>query len=168
MSKVIKYSNPTASGLPFAISRRDFGFEPLDRIFDEMFSSFIPAEWSKTFGVTPFGDHAYPKVNVVDYDDHVEIEAELAGYAKSDISVEVVEEGVLCITGNKSTKTETGDDKRYLRRELKRSHFSRSFTLGDQLDQKSVTAKFDNGILYVTINKLQKTEPQQRTKVEIK
>lgn len=162
MSKLVKYHNP------FAISREHFGFAPIDKVFDEIFNTMVPPEWKQTFGVTPFKDNAYPKVNVVDYDDRVEIEAELAGYSKTDISVEVVEDGVLCVSGEKSSKTESGDGKKYLHQELKRSHFSRSFTLGDQLDQKSVSAKFQDGILYVTINKLQKTEPQQRTKVEIK
>ena len=160
MTKLIRYN-------PFSISREHFGFEPIDKVFDEIFNSMASPEWKQTFGVTPFKNNAYPKVNVVDYNDKVEIEAELAGYSKSDISVEVVEDGILCVSGEKSSKTESGD-KKYLHQELKRSHFSRSFTLGDQLDQKSVSAKFEDGILYVTIKKMQKTEPQQRTKVEIK
>jgi HSP20 family protein len=55
------------------------------------------------------------------------------------------------------------DDKestgKYIRRELKHSSFKRSFTLGDQIDRTNPTAKFENGLLKVTLLKVKPTIP---------
>jgi len=72
----------------------------------------------------------------------------------------------LTISGGASQLNEQTDKSVYLLRELKRSSFSRSFKLGDQLDASAVGAKFDNGLLTVTIQKLTK-EPESK-KVTIK
>ncbi len=50
------------------------------------------------WGAEPFGKAAYPKVNVISHDESVTIEAELAGYKKDEIDIEV-KEGVLTISG---------------------------------------------------------------------
>ena len=89
----------------------------------------------------------------------------MAGYTKNDIDISV-QDGVLTITGKASQHTEHTDSAVYLLRELKRSAFSRSFKLGDQLDVSDVDAKFDNGLLTITIQKLTK-EPETK-KVMIK
>ena len=116
-------------------------------------------------GVEPFGKAAYPKVNVISNDDSVVIEAELAGYKKDEIDIEV-KEGVLTISGGASQLSEQTDKVVYLLRELKRSSFSRSFKLGDQLDASKIDAKFNNGLLTITLQRLTK-EPESQ-KVTIK
>ena len=55
---------------------------------------------NETVGVNPFGNSAYPKVNVYEYDEKVGIIAEI-WFDKKDLDVEV-EEGVLTISGDKS------------------------------------------------------------------
>jgi HSP20 family protein len=84
---------------------------------------------------------------------------------KDEIDIEV-KEGVLTISGGASQLNEQTDKSVYLLRELKRSSFSRSFKLGDQLDASEVDAQFNNGLLTVTIQKLTK-EPASK-KVTIK
>jgi HSP20 family protein len=133
-------------------------------MFDEFARKDFP-EFFQHFGAEPFGKSAYPKVNVITNDEAVTIEAELAGYKKDEIDIEV-KEGVLTISGGTSQLNEQTDKVVYLLRELKRSSFSRSFKLGDQLDASDVDAKFDNGLLTITIQKLQK-EPESK-KVTIK
>jgi HSP20 family molecular chaperone IbpA len=133
-------------------------------MFDEITRRDYP-ELFQHLGAEPFGKSAYPKVNVITNDEAVVIEAELAGYKKDEIDIEV-KEGVLTISGGTSQLNEQTDKVVYLLRELKRSSFSRSFKLGDQLDESEVNAKFDNGLLTITIQKLQK-EPESK-KVTIK
>ena len=133
-------------------------------MFDEITRRDFP-ELFQHFGAEPFGKSAYPKVNVITNNEAVVIEAELAGYQKDEIDIEV-KEGVLTISGGTSQLNEQTDKVVYLLRELKRSSFSRSFKLGDQLDVSRVGAKFDNGLLTITIQKLEK-EPESK-KVMIK
>jgi HSP20 family protein len=146
------------------LNNRDNFISTFDKMFDEFARKDFP-EFFQHFGAEPFGKSAYPKVNVITNDEAVTIEAELAGYKKDEIDIEV-KEGVLTISGGTSQLNEQTDKVVYLLRELKRSSFSRSFKLGDQLDASDVDAKFDNGLLTITIQKLQK-EPESK-KVTIK
>lgn len=146
------------------LNNRDNFISTFDKMFDEFARKDFP-EFFQHFGAEPFGKAAYPKVNVITNDEAVVIEAELAGYKKDEIDIEV-KEGVLTISGGTSQLNEQTDKVVYLLRELKRSSFSRSFKLGDQLDASDVDAKFDNGLLTITIQKLQK-EPESK-KVTIK
>ena len=146
------------------LNSRDNFLSTFDKMFDEITRRDFP-ELFQHFGAEPFGKSAYPKVNVITNDEAVVIEAELAGYKKDEIDIEV-KEGVLTISGGTSQLNEQTDKVVYLLRELKRSSFSRSFKLGDQLDASEVNAKFDNGLLTITIQKLQK-EPESK-KVTIK
>ena len=146
------------------LNSRDNFLSTFDKMFDEITRRDFP-ELFQHFGAEPFGKSAYPKVNVITNNEAVVIEAELAGYQKDEIDIEV-KEGVLTISGGTSQLNEQTDKVVYLLRELKRSSFSRSFKLGDQLDVSRVGAKFDNGLLTITIQKLEK-EPESK-KVTIK
>ena len=146
------------------LNNRDNFISTFDKMFDEIARTSFP-ELYQNLGVEPFGKSSYPKVNVISDDDSVLIEAELAGYKREDIDISV-QDGVLTISGKTSQHAEQTDKAVYLLRELKRSSFSRSFKLGDQLDVSDVDAKFDNGLLTISIQKLTK-EPETK-KVMIK
>jgi HSP20 family protein len=146
------------------LTNRDNFIGTFDKMFDDMTRNSFP-ELFEHLGVEPFGKAAYPKVNVISNDTSVLIEAELAGYKKDEIDISV-QDGVLTISGKASQSTEQTDNVVYLLRELKRSAFSRSFKVGDQLDASDVDAKFNNGLLTITIQKLTK-EPETK-KVTIK
>ncbi len=146
---------------------RDEFLTPFDRIFDEFFAANVP-NFSQDFGVDFFEKGSYPKVNIIDFSDKIVIEAEVPGLDKSDVNVEV-ESNVLTILGNKSTTVDT-DSKNtgtYIRRELKRSSFRRSFTLGDNLAKDNIDAKFENGILLVTLPKIKPNKPEVK-KITVK
>ena len=104
---------------------------------------------------------AYPKVNVYEYDDRIGIIAEIPGLKKKQLNIEV-EDGVLTISGDKHGIL---DDKgaTVLRRELKASSFKRSFELGDLLDTDSINASFDDGILSISIDKVEPEKPKKKS-----
>jgi HSP20 family protein len=132
------------------LNNRENFISTFDKMFDEITRRDFP-ELFQHWGAEPFGKAAYPKVNVISHDESVTIEAELAGYKKDEIDIEV-KEGVLTISGGASQLNEQTDKSVYL--------------LGDQLDASAVDAQFDNGLLTVTIQKLTK-EPASK-KVTIK
>jgi HSP20 family protein len=141
---------------------RDNLLNTFDRFFDEAFRGHFP-EFHKTFGIDPFSKSAYPKVNVISFDDRIEIEAEIAGYNRDDVSVEVENE-VLSIVGKASHQHEQTDKSVYLLRELKRSSFSRSFRLDDQLDSDNINAAFKDGLLTLVIPRKKQVEPEVKVK----
>ena len=137
---------------------RDTFLTPFDKMFDAMVESQFP-EVVKQVGVKPYQGSAYPKVNVYEYDDKIGIVAEIPGLDKKQLNVEV-EEGTLTISGDKHNTFED-DGAKVLRRELKQSSFKRSFELGDQLDGDNIDASFKDGVLIVTIPKIEPEKPKK-------
>jgi len=142
---------------------RDEFLTPFDSLFDRVFGSQIPS-FSKEFGPDFFQKGSYPKVNVIDYKNHIEIVAEIPGLSKDNVTVNV-QGNTLTISG---TKTNSGKEEGlYILRELKHSSFKRSFSLGENIDTENIDAAFDNGILKVTLKKVVPSKPDVR-KIEIK
>jgi HSP20 family protein len=77
-----------------------------------------------------------------------------------------VEEGILTISGDKHSVWDE-DGAKVLRKELKASSFKRSFTLGDLLDGDNISANFKDGILSISIPKIEPKQPKV-TNVKIK
>ena len=146
------------TGIPY-FDRDDF-LTPFDKMFDTMVESQFP-EVVKSVGVKPYQGSAYPKVNVYEYEDKVGVVAEIPGLDKKQLDV-AVEDGVLTISGDKHSAFED-DGAKVIRRELKQSSFKRSFELGDQLDGENVSAKFKDGILSVSIPKIEPEVPKKHS-----
>jgi HSP20 family protein len=146
------------TGIPY-FDRDDF-LTPFDKMFDQMVESQFP-DVVKQVGVKPYAGSAYPKVNVYEYEDKVGIVAEIPGLDKKQLDVEV-EDGVLTISGDKHSAFENTGAK-VLRRELKQSSFKRSFELGELLDGKNISANFKDGILSVSVPKIEPEKPKKHT-----
>jgi len=156
MNKVLLNRN-----LPF-FDRDDF-LTPFDKMFDNLVETQFP-DIVKQVGVKPYQGSAYPKVNVYEYDDKIGIIAEIPGLNKKQLNVEV-EDGVLTIAGDKHSTFEN-DGAKVIRRELKQSSFKRSFELGELLDGDNINASFKDGILSVSIPKMEPEKPK-KTNVKI-
>ena len=142
------------------VIRRDDFLAPFDKMFDSMFQTNFP-EVAQTVGVNPFSSTAYPKVNVYEYEDKVGVVAEIPGIDRTNLDVEV-EEGVMTIKGSKHGFDED-TQATVLRRELKHSAFERKFTLGESLDGDSIKANFKDGILSVSVPKVEPKKPKKHT-----
>ena len=160
MSSLIRRKNFAPRGIT-----RDEFLTPFDRVFDDMFSNMFPT-FSRDFGEDFFVKGSYPKVNVVNREGSIDIEAAIPGMNKDDVTVEITE-GTLTIQGH-SNQHEDIDDAQYVRREIKRSAFQRSFKLGENLNHNSITAKYDNGILTLNIPKITPDDTKPATqRIEI-
>ena len=149
------------SALPArTVSKREF-LTPFDEIFNNLMGDMFPSI-QEEFGENFFAQGSYPKCNVLNFDDRVEIEAAIPGLTKEDVTVEVVD-GVLTIKAESNQRANV-EDSQYVKREVKRSAFARSFRLGDNLVEDSITGAFENGILTLTLPKVQPTqiEPEVR------
>ena len=149
---------------PFPVIDRDSFLTPFDKMFDQIVEASFP-DVTRSVGVKPFQGTAYPKVNVYEYDDKIGIVAEIPGLKKDQLNIEV-EDGVLTISGDKHGITEE-DGAKILRRELKSSSFKRSFQLGELLNGEKVKANFNDGILSISIPKVEPEKPQ-KTFIKIK
>ena len=138
---------------------RDSFLTPFDKMFDQMVESQFP-DVVRQVGIKPYGNTAYPKVNVYEYDDKVGIVAEIPGLDKKQLNVEV-EDGVLTISGDKHSAFEN-EGAKILRKELKESSFKRQFELGELLDGDNISANFKDGILSISVPKTEPEKPQKK------
>ena len=99
-----------------------------------------------------------PSVDVTEDEGNYIVTAELPGTKREDVTVELEDE-VLTIRGEKRNER---DEKKEKRRIVERSYgtFSRSFTLPSNADGERISAKFENGVLTVTIAKRPETKPR--------
>jgi HSP20 family protein len=130
-----------------------------------MMSDNFPA-FTKDFGVDFFGKSSYPKVDIIDNNDSIEIHAEIPGLGKEDVEIKVEHGNILSIRGGVKKTQENSSPRSYICKELKRSSFARKFALDETLDAKSIEAKFFNGILEITIPKI--TKKVENDVIEIK
>ena len=86
-----------------------------------------------------------------------ELDLELPGYGKEEIKVSL-ENGYLTVSAERQNKEEEG--KKYLRREI-REQTSRSYYVGNDITREQIKAKYNNGILTLTVPKKgpEKKEP---------
>lgn len=124
--------------------------------FDSMFKDF-------------FGDEMSMKnlrVDIREKENEYILEADFPGMKKEDINIDY-SKGYLTISGEKKTeKEETEKKENYIRKERSYEKTSRSFYVGD-INKDEIKAKFENGVLEITIPKEQKTI-QENSKIEIK
>ena len=95
------------------------------------------------------------------------LEAELPGFNKGDIHVEV-QDGVLTISAKHEEKQDEKDEKsgKYVRRERRYGSYQRSFNLNG-VDAKNIQGAYENGVLKLTLPKEQPTVPETH-RIEIK
>jgi HSP20 family protein len=93
--------------------------------------------------------HWSPQVEVRQNGNQLTVCADLPGLSAKDIDIEV-EDGILTISGERHQSSE---DKKegYYRSERSYGSFSRSIALPDGVDESQIRAKFDNGVLEVTV-----------------
>jgi len=99
------------------------------------------------------------KVDISEDEGAFHLDAELPGIPKEKIFLNI-EDDVLTIKAER-TQEKTENKKDYHRIERSYGSFSRSFNIGELIDQEHIGASFDNGILHVT---LPKAQPVKKTK----
>ena len=146
------------------ISKREF-LTPFDELFNSMLGDVFPT-LHQEFGENFFLQGSYPKVNVITTDENILIEAAIPGLGKDDVDVEI-DNGILTIRGESNQHNDITDSQ-YVKREIKRSAFQRSFRIDDDLDEGAITGTYERGVLTLTIPKIVPThEETQVRKIEI-
>jgi HSP20 family protein len=100
-----------------------------------------------------------PAMDLVERDDHYVLSVDLPGLSEADVNVEL-QDNVLTISGERKQEQERKADG-YYRLERAFGSFSRSLTLPEGVDADAVTAKFDDGVLEVSVPKPVERKPRR-------
>lgn len=107
-------------------------------------------------------DTFMPGIDISETDDQFHITAELPGMKKEDIDINL-ENRRLTISGERKFENEE-KGKTYHRVETSYGSFNRSFQLPDNVDENSISATYENGLLNITIDK---DEEKVKKQIEI-
>jgi len=128
-----------------------------DQSFDRLINRFLGSEVS--FG--PFRDWVEnrPAVNIVETENAYRIELAAPGLAKEDFNIKV-EKDTLSISAKKETAPVEGENVKV--REFAYTSFARNFTLPKTVNAEAIEARYENGILFLSIPKKEEALPQVR------
>jgi HSP20 family protein len=104
-----------------------------------------------------------PPVDIYERQDHLVIRVEVPGVQKEDMDVRI-ENGVLTLHGERKEEKEVKEENAHLMERVY-GRFTRSFSLPTTVDAAKVTATYRDGVLEVTVPKVETAKPK---KVEIK
>lgn len=93
-----------------------------------------------------------PAVNVTENKNEYKLEVAAPGFKKEDFKLEV-KNGYLTISGESKQESEKKEEDKYTRREFRYSSFSRSFALPDNVQDAKISARYNDGILLITLPK---------------
>ena len=138
-----------------------------ENLFDDFFDDdFMRSMWSRRNPL--YGKHAknLMKTDVRETDTTYEVDIDLPGFKKDEIDVDL-KDGYLTISAAKGLdKDEKDKEGRYIRQERYAGSCSRSFYVGD-VKPEDVSAKYEDGILKLSMPKQGKPELPKRSTIAI-
>lgn len=93
----------------------------------------------------------FPAVNICETDDNYELEFNVPGRKKEDFKI-TVDKNILSVSFEKKEE-EKEENKQFIKREFSAQSFKRSFTLDEKINADEINAKYENGILHLTLPK---------------
>ena len=105
------------------------------------------------------------KTDVKETDNAYELDIDLPGFKKDEVTAKL-ENGYLTISATKGmNKDEQNKEGKYIRRERYAGAMSRSFYIGENVQQEDIHAKFEDGILKLTVPKEDPKRAEQRRQI---
>ncbi len=97
-----------------------------------------------------------PATNIFELQNEYLLEMKVPGYSKEDIKISVEKDLLTIALDSKESKDE---NRKLIRREFNLNSFKRVFSLDESVDSEKVSAKYENGILYLSLPKKEELKP---------
>ncbi|MBQ9048465.1 MAG: Hsp20/alpha crystallin family protein [Solobacterium sp.] len=126
-----------------------------ENLFDDWFDDFGFDRSFRDIDRKLYGKHAGREMltDVRDHNDHYELEINLPGFKKDEITIEL-HEGNLTITASKGlNKDEKDQEGKYVRQERYAGAMQRTFYVGDEITAEDIKAKYEDGVLKLEVPK---------------
>lgn len=135
-----------------------YGLTPFERKSYDLFNAFHDFEKDFFGNGTTFKSC---KTDIKDEGDKFVLEAELPGFDKQDIKLDI-NNGTLTLTAEQSSeKEEKNDDGKYIRRERSYGSYCRSFDISG-VNTEKIDAEYKNGVLTVSLPKKEIAPPETK------
>ncbi len=107
-----------------------------------------------------------PAVNISEDDDNFEVEVAAPGLKKEDFNINL-ENNLLTISGEHKEEKEEKEGKKISRREFNYTSFTRSFNLPDTVEGEKIEAKYEDGVLRLSLPKKEEAKKQPPKQIKI-
>ena len=137
------------------MNERTNPFEELERLFDRMSRQFGEAS-TRWGGIEPFQGTSPLEsmaVDLVEHDEEFVVSVDLPGYERDDVDIQVTNH-TLRIDAEREAAVDEAEEN-YIRRERRHESMQRSIQLPDEVDAENVAATMKNGVLTITMPKLE-------------
>jgi HSP20 family protein len=131
-------------------------------MFNRFFENEFPTRFERNCECSP-------AVNILEKEEQFEIQMAAPGLSKEDFKIEL-EKNLLTISFERKDadqKQENQREESWIRREYEMDNFTRSFTIPEQTDAGKITAKYENGILYVGVPRENPEKARLSKRIEI-
>lgn len=132
--------------------------------FDDFFRDLNPGFFVKPLHGDPLPSPAQIKVDVKETDQAYTVHAEVPGVAKEDIQV-TLDGNVITLRAEIKQEDRSSQDQKVLRSERYFGEVSRSFQLPVELEAGAASAKYENGVLCLTLPKKRSSGGVQKLKI---
>jgi HSP20 family protein len=112
------------------------------------------------------GSEMFPAINLIENKKDFEVELAVPGFAKEDIHVNM--DGSQLIVNAEKKEEKEKEEKNYRRKEFSYNSFKRSFTIPENVDEKSIQANFKDGVLHIKLAKLALEDKENVRHISIK
>lgn len=106
------------------------------------------------------GNLNFPAVNINENKDEYQLEFSAPGRNKEDFKI-TVEKNILTVSFEKK-EVKKDENKKEIKKEFTLQSFKRSFTLDEKVAADNIAAKYENGILYLTLPKKEEVKIQPK------
>ena len=140
-----------------------------ENLFDEFFDDDFPMIPMRSIRNPLYGKNAknLMKTDVRETDNTYELDVDLPGFKKDEVQLDL-KDGYLTISAAKGLDKDQEDKKgKYIRQERYAGACSRSFFVGEGIEPRDVSAKFEDGILRVSLPKKVKKELPRNSTITI-
>ena len=141
-----------------------------ENLFDDSLSDFFGfGRMMPQVGNELYGKHAknLMKTDVRELDGSYELDVDLPGFKKDEVTVDL-QDGYLTISAAKALDKDESDQKgKFLRQERYAGSMSRSFYVGDDVEAADISAKYEDGILKISVPKAAQKELPKHTTIAI-
>lgn len=145
------------------IKRSGSNFPVISALFDDLFSRELFNWGNNNYSST---STTMPSVNIREAADSYEVEVAAPGMDKKDFNI-TLDGNLLTISSAKEQSSEKQQDN-YTRREFSYQSFRRSFELPkDVVDEDRIQARYENGLLHLSIPKKEEARQKQLRTIEI-
>ena len=133
-----------------------------DQLFTSIFDDFFG---SNIFDSRTLKRNHLPSVNILDNEKFFELNLAAPGKNRKDFIIEL-EDQILTISSESFTNNDGSDN--FTRQEYRYDNFKRSFRLPDSINKSLIKAKYENGILSISLPKHKEAIPEPKKQIEIK